>query len=99
MLLAGEEKFVELRRLHRGARQHGMRLAAVVNLVLEEMFQNRGNARRWRRSIGPRQHQTLGERMLALARTEGEQPPVAGDLGVIERGGVGKVRWRIVVAL
>ena len=37
--IEGEEVFVELRRRHRAAGQHGVDLAAMVDLVLEEMRQ------------------------------------------------------------
>ena len=40
-LVLRQEEFVELRRLHRRARQHGMDLPAVMDLVDEEMIQHR----------------------------------------------------------
>ena len=39
-----EEELVELRRLHRGSRQHRMHLAAMVDLVNEQMRQEIADA-------------------------------------------------------
>ena len=99
ILFAGQEELVELRRLDRRAAQHGVRLAAMMDLVLEEMLQDRGDAAGRRRAVGPRQDQPLGQAFVGLALAEIDQPPVAPALRVIELMGVGEVRRRIVVAL
>src|SRR5215510_13153322 len=66
MLFAGEEELIELRRLDLGAAQHGVSLAAVMDLMLEEMFQDRGHARRRRGAVGPWQDQRLAQPCVAL---------------------------------
>src|SRR6185437_437725 len=99
MLLAGKEELVELRWLHVCSREHGMRLAAMMDLVLEKMLQDGGDAGGRRRAIGPRQHQAFAKRGLGLAFAEGEQTAIARALGVVKRRGISKIRWRIAIAL
>src|SRR5262245_38205071 len=84
MLFACQEELIELRRLYPGAAQHGVRLAAMMDLVLEEMFQDRGDAGRRRRAVGSRQHQSLGQAFVGLALAEVDQPPIADTLRLIE---------------
>ena len=45
-MIVVEEELVELRRLHRGAGQHRMHLAAMVDLVQEQMREQIADASR-----------------------------------------------------
>ena len=90
MLFAGQEELVELRRLHRRAGKHGVRLAAMMDLVLEEMLQDRGHAGGRRRAVGPRQDQPFGQARLALALAETDQAAVAGALRLVDADRIGQ---------
>ena len=69
------------------ARQHGMRLAAMMDLVLEEMLEDVGDLCRRRLAVGPRQDAVARERLVGLALAEGDQPLVARGLGQPQRRG------------
>ncbi len=86
-----EEEFVELRRRDRGAGEHRVGLAAVVDLVLEEVGEERVDALA-RAAVGVADHldaavEVGGRQPVA----EADQPAVGGGLGGAERGGLGKV--------
>src|SRR5262245_45691146 len=76
------EEFVELRRLDRRAREHRVRLAAMVDLVLEEMREEP-----WRRLLldaGTTRHgDRLGEVGIGQRGADGDKPAI----DVMLRGG------------
>jgi hypothetical protein len=86
-----EEEFVELGRLHAGAGEHRVGLAAVVDLVLEEMGEQRVDAlgdRAVRAAVGRDGAVGIagGERV-----AEGDQAGVGGRLRRTQRRGFGVI--------
>src|SRR5579872_808512 len=75
---ANREKFVELRRLDTGAAQHGVSLAAVMNVVLEQMHQQAVAALLLHPRAAMDANDLLREVVLA-------QPVAEGDQAVVDR--------------
>src|SRR6476660_6872248 len=66
VFFASEEELVELRRLDARARQHRMRLAAMMDVVLEQVLQDVRDLGRRRLAVEPRQVPVALQHLLGL---------------------------------
>ena len=82
-----EQKLIQLRRRHRGAGQHGVHLAAMVNVVQEDMGENVSDLFGDHAVLAPVGDDAAIEIGLRQAIAEGDQPPVGRDLGGKQRPG------------
>jgi hypothetical protein len=71
----------------------------MMDLVLEEMLQDRGDAAGRRRAVGTRQDEALGEARSVWRSQKSTSRGRSGALRVVEPVRVGVVRRRVVVAL
>ena len=76
-MLSTAEKFIKLRRCHPGTGEHGMHLAAMMDLVLEQMQQQSDTAIALHRCLAQDRDRPLQRRL--VLRIEVDLPAVDAD--------------------